>query len=151
MKKRLKTEPILLITHKLIWSAVSAQRGLCVLFVKCAAFEVITWHISSEQHRQTRTQTKKRWGPALWLWKGLVALARAKLRKQQSKIRLHKEKRNYQSKHGTSKSNCIAQSNISKSRMHKRRKVHHIINFKLKMCRPSTACGVLTDNIAERR
>ena len=40
MKKRLKTEPILLITHKLLWSAVSAQRGLCVLFVKCAAFEV---------------------------------------------------------------------------------------------------------------
>ena len=87
MKKRLKTEPILLITHKLLWSAVSEQRGLCVLFVKCAAFEVITWHISSEQHRQTRTQTKKRWGPALWLWKGLVAPAGAKLRKQQLKIR----------------------------------------------------------------
>ena len=110
MKKRLKTEPILLITHKLLWSAVSAQRGFCVLFVKCAAFEVITWHISSEQHRQTRTQTKKRWGPALWLWKGLVAPAGAKLRKQQSKIRSHKEKQSQQSKHKASKSNCNAQS-----------------------------------------
>ena len=48
-------------------------------------------------------EAKKRWGPALWLWKGLVALARAKLRKQQSKIRSHKEKQNHQSKHGTSK------------------------------------------------
>ena len=42
---------------------------------------------SGEQHPQTRTQTKKRWGPALGLWQGLVAPAGAKLRKQQSKIR----------------------------------------------------------------
>ena len=58
---------------------------------------------SGEQHPQTRTQTKKRWGPALWLWKGLVAPAGAKLRKQQSKIRSHKEKQKRQSKHGTHK------------------------------------------------
>ena len=67
------------------------------------ASAVITWCISSAQHRQTRTQTKKRWGPALGLWQGLVALARAKLRKQQRKIRLHKEKPNYQPKHRTHK------------------------------------------------
>ncbi len=81
----------------------SAQRVLCVLVVKRKALAVITWHISSAQHPQTRTQTKKRWGPALWLWKGLVALARAKLRKPQSKIRPHKEKKKRHSKHGTHK------------------------------------------------
>ena len=58
---------------------------------------------SGEQHSQTRTQTKKRWGPALWLWKGLVAPAGAKLRKQQSKIRPHKEKKKRQSQHETHK------------------------------------------------
>ena len=76
---------------------------------------------SSAQHHQTRTQTKKRWGPALWLWQGLVAPAGAKLRKQQSKIRLHKEKQSQQSKHRTSKSKCIAQSRKSKSRMQKKK------------------------------
>ena len=45
----------------------------------------------------------------------LVALARAKLRKQQLKIRLHKEKQNYKSKHGTHK------AANKKSRMQKRK------------------------------
>ena len=69
---------------------------------------------SSAQHHQTRTQTKKRWGPALGLWQGLVALARAKLRKQQLKIRSHKEKQNYQPQHGTNKSRCIKTKQQSK-------------------------------------
>ena len=106
---------------------------------------------SSAQHPQTRTQTKKRWGPALWLWKGLVAPAGAKLRKQQSKIRLHKEKQKRQSQHGTHKADEKHKPTYPKSRMHPRREVHQSLNNKIKTCRPSTACGVLTDNIAERR
>ena len=70
---------------------------------------------SGEQHHQTRTKTKKRWGPALWLWQGLVAPAGAKLRKQQLKIHLHKEKQNYQPKHKTHK------AANKKSRMQKRK------------------------------
>ena len=89
-------------------------------FVFCLMGELL-WRFSfcflgsGEQHPQTRTQTKKRWGPALWLWKGLVAPAGAKLRKQQLKIRLHKEKQNYKSKHGTHK------AANKKSRMQKRK------------------------------
>ena len=83
-----------------LWSALLLCGSFCFLG-------------SGAQQLQTRTQTKKRWGPALWLWKGLVALARAKLRKQQLKIRLHKEKKKRQSKHGTNKSRCKPQSNIS--------------------------------------
>ena len=70
---------------------------------------------SGEQHPQTRTKTKKRWGPALWLWKGLVAPAGAKLRKPQRKIRPHKEKKKRHSKHGTHK------AANKKSRMQKRK------------------------------
>ena len=44
----------------------------------------------------------------------LVALARAKLRKQKSKIRSHKEKQNHKSKHRTHIAKCIAQSRKSK-------------------------------------
>ena len=107
---------------------------------------------SGEQHRQIRTQTKKRWGPALGLWQGLVALARAKLRKQKSKIRLHKEKQKRQFQHETHKSECKqTKAANKKSRMHQRIEVHQSSNNKIKKCRPSIACGVLTDNIAERR
>ena len=70
---------------------------------------------SGTQHQQTRTQTKKRWGPALWLWQGLVAPAGAKLRKKQLKIRLHTEKQKRQSQHGTHK------AANKKSRMQKRK------------------------------
>ena len=55
-------------------------------------------------------EAKKRWGPALGLWQGLVALARAKLRKQQRKIRPHKEKKSCQLQHGTHIARCTAQS-----------------------------------------
>ena len=100
----------------------SAQRVLCVFLMG----ELLLWFsfcflCSGAQHQQTRTKTKKRWGPALGLWQGLVALARAKLRKQQLKIRLHKEKQKRQSKHRTNKSKCIAQSRKSKSRMQKKK------------------------------
>ena len=90
-----------------LWSALLLCGSFCFLG-------------SGEQQPQTRTKTKKRWGPALGLWQGLVALARAKLRKPQLKIRLHKKKQNYQPQHKASKAECIAQSNISKSRMQKR-------------------------------
>ena len=74
---------------------------------------------SGEQHQQTRTQRKKfaslsKAAGFLRAIEGfdfnlvhLVALARAKLRKQQRKIRPHKEKKKHQSKHGTNKSSCI--------------------------------------------
>ena len=38
---------------------------------------VLTWHIQVCQSNRPAPEAKKRWGPALWLWKGLVALARA--------------------------------------------------------------------------
>ena len=76
---------------------------------------------SGEQHHQTRTQTKKRWGPALGLWQGLVAPAGAKLRKQQRKIRLHKEKQNYQPKHKTHKADASHKAANQKSRMQKKK------------------------------
>ena len=76
---------------------------------------------SGAQHQQTRTKTKKRWGPALWLWKGLVALARAKLRKQQLKIRPHKEKKNYQSQHETHIADATHKAANKKSRMQKKK------------------------------
>ena len=66
-------------------------------------------------------EAKKRWGPALGLWQGLVALARAKFRKQQLKIRLYKEKKNYQSKHGTHIANVSHKAANSKSRMQKKK------------------------------
>ena len=92
--------------------------------IDCAANKVVKGNFalqfSSAQHLQTRTQTKKRWGPALWLWKGLVAPAGAKFRKQQLKIRLHKEKQNYQLKHGTNKSKCTAQSRMQKKKQQTR-------------------------------
>ena len=70
---------------------------------------------SGEQHQQTRTQKKKfaslsKAAGFLRAIEGfdfnlvrLVALARAKFRKQKSKIRSHKEKQNHKSKHGTHK------------------------------------------------
>ena len=49
------------------------------------------------------------------------------------------------------KADANRKATYPKSRMHPRREVHQSLNNKIKMCRPSTACGVLTDNIAERR
>ena len=123
-----------------------------VLFVERTAFAVITWRISSEQQPQTRTQKKKRWGPALGLWQGLVALARAKLRKQQLKIRSHTEKQDYQPQHRTHIAKCKAQSRNPNSRMQKKKQQTHYPTQQTKPLESiKPACGVLTDNIAERR
>ena len=62
-------------------------------YINVVYLGTICFLYSGEQHPQIRTQTKKRWGPALGLWQGLVALARAKFRKQQRKIRSHKKKK----------------------------------------------------------
>ena len=102
---------------------------------------------SGEQHHRTRTQTKKRWGPALWLWKGLVALARAKFRKLQIKIRLHKEEQNYKSKHGTHKANASHKAaNQKKPHAEKETVVHHNLHRKRKKCRASILHAALTEN-----
>ena len=86
---------------------------------------------SGEQHHRTRTKTKKRWGPALGLWQGLVALARAKFRKQQSKIRLHKEKQKRQPKHKTHK------ATNKKAACRKETVVYHSLHRKRKNQRAS--------------
>ena len=86
-------------------------------------------------------EAKKRWGPALWLWKGLVAPAGAKLRKQQLKIRLHKEKQNYKSKHGTHKA-----ANQKKPHAEKETVVHHNLHCKRKNQRASILHAALTEN-----
>ena len=101
---------------------------------------------SGEQHPQTRTQTKKRWGPALWLRKGLVALARAKLRKPQIKIRLHKEKQSHQSQHRTHKANASHKATNKKSRMQKRNSRPAIIHNKQNNQRASILHAALTEN-----
>ena len=95
---------------------------------------------SSAQHQQTRTQTKKRWGPALWLWKGLVAPAGAKFRKQQSKIRSHKKKQNRQSKHRTLK------ATNPKAACRKRNSRPAIPHIKPKEQRASNLHAALTEN-----
>ena len=95
---------------------VSAQRGLCVLFVNRTAFMRFILLFIFRGTAATDPHQKLKSSPAfsrLRDSKGqspLVALARAKLRKQQIKIRPHKEKQSQQSKHRTNKSKCIAQS-----------------------------------------
>ncbi len=101
---------------------------------------------SSAQHHRTRTQTKKRWGPALWLWKGLVALARAKLRKQQSKIRPHKEKKNYQSQHETHIADATHKAANKKAACRKETVDHHSLHRKRKKRRASNLHAALTEN-----
>ena len=77
----------------------------------------------------------------------LVALARAKLRKQQSKIRLHKEKQNYQPQHGTIKSRCIKTKQQSKKpHAEKETVVHHSPHRNPKNQRPSILHAALTEN-----
>ena len=109
--------------------------------IDCAANKVVKGNFalqfSSAQHPQTRTQTKKRWGPALWLWKGLVAPAGAKLRKQQLKIRLHKEKQNYKSKHGTHKANASHKAANKKAACRKETVDYHSLHRKPKNQRAS--------------
>ena len=117
-----------------LWSALLLCGSFCFL-------------CSGEQQPQTRTQTKKRWGPALGLWQGLVALARAKLRKQQSKIRLHKEKQNYQPQHETIKSRCIKTKQQSKKpHAEKETVAHHSLHRNPKNQRPSILHAALTEN-----
>ena len=151
MKKRLKTEPILLITHKLIWSAASAQRVLCVLFVKCAVFEVITWHISSEQHRQTRTQTKKRWGPALWQpsWGLGNGWSPSQGRNSaSSKEKFAHIKRSKSTNHNTERTKQDAPHKAAnkKAACRKETVVHHSLHRKRKKCRASNLHAALTEN-----
>ena len=49
------------------------------------------------------------------------------------------------------KANASHKAANQKSRMHKRQVEYQSPNSQNKKCRPSTACGALTDNIAERR
>ena len=95
---------------------------------------------SSAQYHQTRTQTKKRWGPALGLWQGLVAPAGAKLRKPQFKIRSHKKKKKRQYKHGTHR------AANPKSRMQKRNNRPDIPHSKPNHWRASILHAALTEN-----
>ena len=106
----------------------------------CIVFEVITLRTSRAQHPQPRTQTKKRWGPALWLWKGLVAPAGAKLRKPQRKIRSHKEKQSQQSQHRTHK----AANKKAACRKEKKNRYPTPQKKETKSIYP--ACGALTEN-----
>ena len=53
----------------------------------CFCGSPFAFYIQVNSTHRPAPETKKRWGPALWLWKGLVAPAGAKLRKQQLKIR----------------------------------------------------------------
>ena len=116
--------------------------------IDCAANKVVKGNFalqfSSAQHLQTRTQTKKRWGPALWLWKGLVAPAGAKLRKPQRKIRSHKEKQSQQSQHRTHK----AANKKAACRKEKKNRYPTPQTKEPKSIKP--ACGALTEN-ADRR
>ena len=91
-----------------IWLCVRAKGTLrFVCGAHCFCGSPFAFYVQVNSTHRPAPETKKRWGPALGLWQGLVALARAKLRKPQLKIRLHKEKQNYKSKHETSKSRCI--------------------------------------------
>ena len=110
-----------------LWSALLLWFSFCFL-------------CSGEQQPQTRTQKKKRWGPALGLWQGLVALARAKLRKQQSKIHSHKEKKKRQFQHRTHK------AANQKAACRKETTVHHSLHHKRKKRRASTLHAALTEN-----
>ena len=106
-----------------LWSAQILCGSFCFLFVEHTDFVrfIFAFYIQGHSTNRPAPETKKRWGPALGLWQGLVALARAKLRKQQIKIRPHKEKQSQQSKHRTNKTRCIAKSRKSKSRMQKKK------------------------------
>ena len=123
-----------------------------VLFVKCAAFEVFILLFRFRGTAPTDPHQKLKSSPAfsrLRDSKGqspLVALARAKLRKPQLKIRSHKEKQNYQPQHGTHIARCTAQSRKSKSRMQKRNSRPAIPHRKRKKCRESILHAALTEN-----
>ena len=76
----------------------------------------------------------------------LVALARAKFRKPQSKIRLHKEKQSQQSQHRTHIANISHKAANKKAACRKETVVHHSLHRKRKKCRASTLHAALTEN-----
>ena len=99
-----------------IWLCVRAKGTLrFVCGAHCFYAVHFAFYVQVNSTTRPAPETKKRWGPALGLWQGLVAPAGAKLRKQQLKIRLHKEKQNNNPKHRTHK------AANKKSRMQKRK------------------------------